>query len=76
MANTGTANTGSSQFFIVLSDSSWTSTTPTTYSIIGNVTSGMDVVDKIALVPLGGDPDATDAPQDMPTVPVVITGTT
>jgi cyclophilin family peptidyl-prolyl cis-trans isomerase len=76
IANMGTANTGSSQFFIVLSDSSWTSTTPTTYSIIGNVTSGMDVVDKIALVPLGGDPGATDAPQDMPTVPVVITGTT
>ena len=76
MANTGAANTGSSQFFIVLSDTAWTSTTPTTYAIIGNVTSGMDVVDKIALVPLGGDPANSSSPQDMPLVPVVITGTT
>ena len=76
MANSGSANTGSSQFFIVLSDTAWTSTTPTTYAIIGNVTSGMDVVDKIALVPLGGDPANSSSPQDMPLVPVVITGTT
>jgi hypothetical protein len=36
----------------------------------------MDVVDKIALVPLGGDPANSSSPQDMPLVPVVITGTT
>jgi cyclophilin family peptidyl-prolyl cis-trans isomerase len=76
IANSGTANTGSSQFFIVLSDTAWTSSTPTTYAIIGNVTSGMDVADKIALVPLGGDPSSASDPQDMPLVPVVITGTT
>ncbi len=76
IANTGSPDTGSSQFFIVLSDTAWTSGTPTTYAIIGNVTSGMDVVDKIAQLPLGGDPAATDAAQDMPTVPAVITSTT
>jgi cyclophilin family peptidyl-prolyl cis-trans isomerase len=70
IANLGTANSGSSQFFIVLSDKSWTDTTPTTYSIFGTVTQGMDVVDKIALVPVGGDGG------DTPTQVVVITGTT
>ena len=73
MANLGTANTGNSQFFIVLDDSAQTdlgAATANNYSQFGNVTSGMDVVDKIALVPLGGDNG------EMPVQPVVITGTT
>jgi cyclophilin family peptidyl-prolyl cis-trans isomerase len=76
MANTGTANSASSQFFIVLSDSAWTPTTPTTYSIFGSVTSGLDVVDRIALVPTGGDPGSDGSPASMPLEPIVITGTT
>ena len=76
IANLGTANTGSSQFFIVLSDTAWTSTTPKTYSIFGTVTQGMDVVDKMALVPLGGEPATANDPQDQPVQPIVITGTT
>jgi cyclophilin family peptidyl-prolyl cis-trans isomerase len=40
------------------------------YAQFGMVTSGMDVVDKIALVPTGGDS------QDQALLPVVITGTT
>jgi len=73
IANQTTANTGSSQFFIVLDDSAQTdlgAATTNNYAQFGNVTSGMDVADKIALVPLGGDSG------DMPVQPVVITGTT
>ncbi|MGD0862054.1 MAG: peptidylprolyl isomerase [Candidatus Limnocylindrales bacterium] len=74
MANTGAANSGSSQFFIVLTDSAFDGVAAT-YSIFGNVTSGMDVVDKIAQIPLGGEPaSATDQP-DIPLLPAVITST-
>ncbi|MGD0020236.1 MAG: peptidylprolyl isomerase [Candidatus Limnocylindrales bacterium] len=69
----GQDNSGSSQFFIVLDDSAQTSlgaSTANNYAIIGTVTSGMDVVDKIALVPVGGDTG------DVPLQVVVITGTT
>ena len=76
IANTGATDSGGSQFFIVLSDTSWTATTPTTYSIFGSVTQGLDVVDKIALVPLGGEPASAQDAASMPIVPVVITGTT
>jgi cyclophilin family peptidyl-prolyl cis-trans isomerase len=79
MARTGAANSGSSQFFIVLDDSAATSlgaASTNNYAIFGSVTSGMDVVDKMALVPLGGDPGSANNPQDMPLQPIVITGTT
>ena len=69
----GQDNSGSTQFFIVLDNSAQDSlgaTTANNYAIIGTVTSGMDVVDKIAAVPLGGDNG------DMPLQAVVITGTT
>jgi peptidyl-prolyl cis-trans isomerase B (cyclophilin B) len=70
IANTGSPNSGSSQFFIVLADDSWTKAgASATYSIFGNVTSGLDVVDKISKVALGGDDGS------IPIVPVVITGT-
>jgi cyclophilin family peptidyl-prolyl cis-trans isomerase len=54
MANTGSADTGGSQFFIILSKAAFASF-PKTYSIFGNVTQGMDVVQRIGLIPVGGD---------------------
>jgi cyclophilin family peptidyl-prolyl cis-trans isomerase len=74
MANTGSANSGGSQFFIVLSDTAFTGTT--SYSIFGNVTSGMDVADRISVVPTGGEPDqAAGGTTSMPVEPIVITST-
>ncbi|MGZ6339793.1 MAG: peptidylprolyl isomerase [Candidatus Limnocylindrales bacterium] len=49
MANSG-ANTNGSQFFIVLADAQL----QPAYSIFGQVTAGMDVVDAIAAMPNGG----------------------
>ena len=53
MANTGRPNTAGSQFFIVQGASV---TLPKTYTIFGKVTEGMDVVDKIAAVPVAAAP--------------------
>jgi peptidylprolyl isomerase len=47
MANTGQANTGSSQFFINTVDNNHLDTK---HSVFGTVTSGMDVVDAISNV--------------------------
>ena len=75
LANTGAVNTGSSQFFIVLSDTAFTGTT--SYAIFGNVTSGMDVADRMSVVPTGGEPDqAAGGTTSMPLEPIVILGTT
>ncbi len=76
LANTGATNSANTQFFIVLSDTAWTATTPTTYSIFGDVTSGLDVVDRIAEVPTGGEPGSDGSPASLPLQPIVITGTT
>jgi cyclophilin family peptidyl-prolyl cis-trans isomerase len=78
LARTGAVNSGNSQFFIVLSDSAQTSlgaATANNYAIFGSVTTGMDVVDRIALVPLGGEPGANGEPASMPLQPIVITST-
>ena len=78
LARKGTANSGNSQFFIVLDDSAATSlgaATANNYAIFGNVTTGMDVVDRIALVPLGGEPGSQGEPASMPLAPIVITST-
>ena len=70
----GTPNSANSQFFIVLDDSAFASGT-TTYPIIGTVTSGMDVVDKISLVPTGGTPSNGGTTGDLALEPVVILST-
>jgi cyclophilin family peptidyl-prolyl cis-trans isomerase len=79
IARSSGANSGASQFFIVLSDSAASSlgaSTANNYAIIGNVTAGLNVVDKIAAVPLGGEPGSNGQAASMPLIPVVITGTT
>jgi len=57
MANAG-LNTNGSQFFIVLDDN--TGLQPK-YTIFGQVTGGMDTVDRIASVPLGPGADGTNS---------------
>jgi peptidyl-prolyl cis-trans isomerase B (cyclophilin B) len=79
IARTSAANSGNTQFFIVLADSAQTSlgaASTNNYAILGTVTSGMDVVDRIAAIPLGGDPGPNGEPASMPLEPAVITGTT
>ena len=82
LARASKANSGSSQFFIVLADKAATSLAATganNYAIFGSIASGMDVADRIALVPTGGDPsvDSTGSTQSlaMPLAPIVITST-
>lgn len=75
MANKAAVNTGSSQFFIVLSDTNTLAQAVPPYAVFGSVTSGMDVVDRIAQTPVGGAPDA-QGKVTMPLNPVVITSTT
>lgn len=60
MANTGAPNSGGSQFFVMLADQPL----PPTYTIFGKVTSGMDVLDKIAKT------QVTDNGQGEPSRPV------
>ncbi len=73
----GVNNSGNSQFFIVLSDSASSSlASANNYAIFGNVTAGMNVVDAIAKVPVGGDPADAQSSPEMPIYPVVITGAT
>jgi cyclophilin family peptidyl-prolyl cis-trans isomerase len=79
LARTSAANSGNSQFFIVLDDSAQTSlgaATTNNYAILGTVTSGMDVVDRIAAIPLGGEPGPNGEPPSMPLQPAVITSAT
>jgi cyclophilin family peptidyl-prolyl cis-trans isomerase len=63
MANSG-PNTNGSQFFIVHQDAGL----PNAYTIFGQVTEGMDVVDALAAAPSG--------PQDRPHDPVAINSVT
>jgi cyclophilin family peptidyl-prolyl cis-trans isomerase len=63
MANKGTPETGTSQFFIMHQ----TNALAPSYTIFGRVTEGMDVVDKIATTPTSGPP------LDRPTAPVKMT---
>jgi cyclophilin family peptidyl-prolyl cis-trans isomerase len=65
MANAG-PNTNGSQFFICVADLS--GRLPKSYTIFGQVTKGMDVVDKIVGAPRNS--------RDMPDVPVAMTSVT
>jgi cyclophilin family peptidyl-prolyl cis-trans isomerase len=78
LARTSAANSGNSQFFIVLADSAASSlgaSTANNYAIFGEVTSGMDVADRMAAVPLGGDPSSAGGAASMPLEPIIITST-
>ena len=58
MARMPQPNSQGSQFFIVLSDAAASAlASANTYAIMGEVTSGMDVVDAIAAMPNSGSPD-------------------
>lgn len=69
MANSGT-NTNGSQFFIMHADYSL----PKNYVIFGNVSSGLDVVDKIAEAPVKPDPASGESSK--PVSPVMVTSVT
>jgi peptidyl-prolyl cis-trans isomerase A (cyclophilin A) len=80
MARSGNPSSGTAEFFIDLADNSSSldrsasdTTGSTGYAVFGHVVSGMDVVDKIAAVPLGDNgPFAGAAPQ----TPIVIQSVT
>ena len=83
MARGSAANSGSSQFFIVMADAAATQLAATganNYAIFGSVSTGMDVADKIVNIPTGGDecPDGQGnlSPLSMPLAPAVITSVT
>jgi cyclophilin family peptidyl-prolyl cis-trans isomerase len=65
MANSG-PNTNGSQFFVCTDD--LTGKLPKNYTLFGQVTKGMDVVDKIVSAPRNS--------KDLPNEPVAITGVT
>lgn len=69
MANAG-PNTNGSQFFVCLQDIQL----PKNYTIFGEVTSGMDVVDAIAAVPTQALPGSRE--QSSPIEPVAVTSVT
>jgi peptidyl-prolyl cis-trans isomerase A (cyclophilin A) len=70
MARTNAPDSATAQFFINLKDNASLDfgIRGAGYAVFGEVLEGMDVVDKIALVPTG----SKGAYQDVPTIPVVI----
>jgi peptidyl-prolyl cis-trans isomerase B (cyclophilin B) len=66
MANTGQANSGGSQFFIVYK----ADPLPAQYTIFGKVTSGLDVVTKVAA---GGNDGSNSAGGGKPKLPINLT---
>jgi cyclophilin family peptidyl-prolyl cis-trans isomerase len=69
MANTGRANTGGSQFFICTVDDS-ASLTPS-YTQFGKIIEGMDVVQKIASVPVVAANNETSKPVNPPVIKTI-----
>ena len=74
MARTGNPHSATAQFFINVADNKFLDHTRPTqngwgYTVFGEVTEGMDVVDKIRKTPTGaGGP----FPRDVPLKPIVI----
>lgn len=67
MARGGSPNSGNSQFFICFADASFLNGQ---YTVIGNVISGMDVVDKLKKAPPGSQSGAVADPDKMVKVQV------
>ena len=77
MANTGQPNSGGSQFFICTGSESSVLNQEPNYTQFGQVVSGMDVVEKIAAVPVTANPYGPPGPNgepelSRPTQPVYI----
>jgi peptidyl-prolyl cis-trans isomerase B (cyclophilin B) len=76
MARTRDANSQGSQFFIILSDGAagpLTQVDPARgYAILGEVVSGMDVVDAIAAMPNSGDQAGNEALEPVPMTRVTV----
>ncbi len=68
MANTGAANSGSTQFFVNLVDSN-SASLDGKYTVFGHVISGMDVVNAIGVVPVYPVPPSGVCCQPRPTLP-------
>ncbi len=68
MANAGPGTTGS-QFFMMLADIDWL---PPQYTVIGQITSGLDALDRIAAVELGMAPGSADPGPSTPLESVYI----
>jgi cyclophilin family peptidyl-prolyl cis-trans isomerase len=74
----GQPNSANSKFFIILDDKAFPATTKD-YPIVGTVTEGMEIVDLIAKVPTGGEPETQGGPAGsgtQPLQPIVILSTT
>ena len=69
MANTGRANTGGSQFFICTVDD--TATLAPSYTQFGKVIEGMDVVQKIAAVPVVTANGELSKPKNPPVIKTI-----
>jgi peptidylprolyl isomerase len=67
MASTGQPNSSNSQFFIVLADASFLDGK---YSVVGQVVSGMEVVDKLKKAPPGSQSGSVTDPDKMVKVQV------
>jgi peptidyl-prolyl cis-trans isomerase B (cyclophilin B) len=62
MANAG-PNTSGSQFFVLFGPADWL---PPSYSIFGQVTSGLETLDAIEQIPLGQSPSSADGQPSTP----------
>jgi peptidyl-prolyl cis-trans isomerase B (cyclophilin B) len=72
VANTGSPNSGSSQFFLVYKDSPL----PASYAVMGTITGGMDVITKIAKggVASGGSSSTDGPPKTATTIQTLTVG--